>query len=374
MSYRWFDHIASSVAVRDVMQRPLRFTVGSEVDRAAHIEAREIIRDPLLRDVDAALVLYNDQLTGWLLKEDFGRMKLELRDGQPNCSTSFGRPINEIAQPFGAGRFISASTTVLHALYAFSEIDILTPFFVLDGTKVIGSLTYDRLKQSFAFRTCLLALVLGLEEQASRMMMLNPVESLELLPEGRRAKLWASVERDHECAVYLAEIEPDTIVEELQGFSNREVGWYYCLSPATIEVFNGPYGSEEEALVQAEMASNDVNHMTEVERLKSARALTWCQFADKKEIIARRAKQGDLGAQWGSARTVKVMKTAERVRNYCAHPGSEQEPAVLHVPRRLADFLREATELTRAISSQIDEIEGVVRKPELSVVAPRPLS
>ncbi|MBP2238683.1 hypothetical protein J2Z31_005224 [Sinorhizobium kostiense] len=376
MSHSWFDHIASSVTVRDVMQKPLLFTVGSEVDRIAHTEAREIIQDPFLREVDAALVLYNDQLTRWLLKKDFGRIKLERQEGQLICTTSFGRPISEIAQPFGADRFIAANTTVLNALYAFSESDGLNPLFVLDDAKVAGSLTYERLKQSFPFRTCLLALVLGLEEQALRMMMLDPVESMELLPERRKEKLLSIVEGDHECAIYLAEIRPDTDVEELERlhFSSREVGWYYCLSPATIEVFDGPYGSEEEARVQAQIASNDVGYMSWVERLKSARALTWSQFADKKEYIVRRAKQGDLGSRWGSKRSIKMMKSAQSLRNYCAHPGSEREPEVLHAPGRLTDFVRDATELTRCISSLIDELEGVVRKPELSVVAPRPLS
>jgi hypothetical protein len=94
--------------------------------------------------------------------------------------------LRHCAEPIELSRLVSASTPfpdIVALLAAESE----TPLFVLDGSRISGTLTPRELSKLPA-RLCLLALVSDLEIYALRICLRKPQDCWNALPEGRQKK------------------------------------------------------------------------------------------------------------------------------------------------------------------------------------------
>ena len=177
-----FDRVANLLTVGDLadtLEKPL------DVDEQFDLPGNQVARYSQARSHSVALVFDNEtDLVGWI--DEFSESLLS----GVEFDVDEEPPIGELMSPFRTDSFVSSETPALEATVLFSD-DQDRIFFVVQRDGVVGILTYECLEQP-AFKLCLLALTLELEQAVLDYFSVRSAAAWKLLPPRRRreAGVW----------------------------------------------------------------------------------------------------------------------------------------------------------------------------------------
>ena len=204
-----------------------------------------------------------------------------------------GKNMGELMDPITPDMLVTADASLLDAIDLFASRERYY-FLVLKNSEITGTLFFADLFK-LPFRLCLFSLTLELEEAALRLALMHPKKGWNSLPDRRKRK-----------ALDIYEIR------------NKEKG---------------------QAVKDFDLIS---------EKLPFSDLLRCTTLADKRIIITRLGlipgfEKSDLNI---------TFHEAERVRNACAHPNTEEEIRPLLTPRQIQPFIEKCLQLVSTMENQ----------------------
>ena len=231
-----------------------------------------------------SLVFHADKPAGWT------QMCL-LEEGGYDGNVTW---VREVTSDFDLRTFITANSTAWKAVQVFAEqrVEFL---FVLDGSDVIGTIFYRDLFKP-AFRTCLFALTVELEQKVLQLCLQDAQESWLSLDEDRRRFLEDKYRERTRTRARKMTTALASLPEEAERYLKKKVRDFDC-SPR--EMLEHSY------------------------------------FGDRIEAIKRR----NLFPPLIAPELHNALDGARKVRNWSVHPESSDENSVFEEPGELRSFI-----------------------------------
>ena len=301
MNYRWYDHLASSVRVRDIMVTRLVADANLPVRAAV-----EFLQDLYLR----LGPLGDDQETVAIVADSSGSTIGWVSVAIAALNESRDATLQDVAQSIALSNVIEASATLDVAVRAFAHSENIkpikidfggghflhkVPLFVLDGTRFTGILSYSKLTVNAAFRGYLFMLTLALEQWVLELCALDPKTSFLSLSANRRK----------------------AARQRTPGYRESKLSQRRMFPPACF--------------------------------------LPYTMFSDKGIMFAAR---NDL-AGWSRTQFKKFWHRAEDVRNATAHTRGEEEDRLSQLSaKEMVDFIDQVGHLISTIRGRINALGG----------------